>query len=150
MLYELWQNGSPVKTHDFPEGGAPVLNPKKGAWYPVQDDRSPVFDPDTHKLGPVSKELSGGKVIWTRSTVALGASEKLQRVINARAVGYAGGTLDLKGVSGRRDVVLGFWMDAVVAQIEALASAQSLTLTDEMQALIAVRDRVKENNPKPD
>lgn len=148
MLYELWQDGSPVKTHDFPEGEAPVLNAKKGAWYPVQDDRNPTYDPDTHKLGPVSKELSGGKAIWTRSTVALGASEKLQRVINARAVGYAEGTLSIKGVSGGRDVVLGFWMDAVVAQIEALASAQNLPLTDEMQALIAVRDTVKANNPK--
>jgi hypothetical protein len=148
MLYELWQDGEPVKTHDFPEGGAPVLNPKKGAWYPVQDDRNPTFDPETHKLGPVGKDLSGGKAVWTRNAVALSVPEKLQNVINARATGYAGGTLDLKGVSGGRDVVLGFWMDAVVAQIEALAQAQNLSLTDEMQDLIAVRDAVKSDNPK--
>lgn len=150
MLYELWREGAPLKTKDFGDETPPVLHENKGAWVPVQDDRNPAFDPDTHRLGPVEKSLTNGKAIWTRSKVALDTGEKLQRVIDKRAAGYSQGTLGLKGVSGGRDVVLGFWMDAVVAQIEAIAAAQNLTLTPEMQALAAVRDTVKQNNPKPE
>jgi len=128
----------------------PDPNPSKGlAWIPYVEQTDPVIDPATHKLGPVEFDVVGGEVRRSRPAVALTAQEKIEHVIRNRGAGYQSGTLGLKGVQGDQVTVLGFWIDAMAEQLDAIMQAQSITPTAELQALLSMRATVKAANPKP-
>jgi len=127
----------------------PDPNPSKGfVWLPHVEQPDPAINPATHKLGPVEFDVVGGEVRRSRPAVALTAQEKLERVIRNRGAGYQSGTLGLKGVQGDQVTVLGFWVDAIAEQLDAIMQAQSITPTAELQALLSMRAAVKSTNPK--
>ena len=82
MTYNLVINGSPTDTLSDVAGDP---NPLKGmVWLPFVDERNPVFNVDSHKLGPVTKLVENGNAVWRRVAVAK-LSEDLKQAISQEA-----------------------------------------------------------------
>lgn len=145
MKYALTVDGAfngRVEEFDSP----PDPNPSKGfVWLPYVEQADPTFDPATHELTDFQFTVSEDSVTRARSVVALSGVEALEGAIARRRSAYHSGTLGLKGIQGDEIAGLGFWVDALVSELEARGAMQ----TAEMQALVAMRAAVKAAEPKP-
>lgn len=114
-------------------------------WYEYVRNAPPKFNPATHKLGTYRKTKVAGRVVNAIDIVALTNQEKKHHVIRQRRKAYASGTMALKGIDDDEITGLGFWVDAIVGQLESMG----VMFTPEMQQLIALRAKVKRDNPTP-
>ena len=80
MMYQLAEAG--ILTDRIKEFGAtpPDLSRKDMVWHLVDDQTNPAHNPATHILGPVERNLIGGKAVWTQATILLTQDELDGRV----------------------------------------------------------------------
>ena len=148
MIYALLKDGVFTgRTQSFDQ--KPDPNPaKKLEWLEFVDSGNPSFNPATQKLNPEVFTVGNGKVTRSRPVVSLSDKEKLEHVLRNRREAYQTGTLAIKGVTGDEISGLGFWIDALTSQIQAILTAQDLTAEAEFKALVDMRNKAKSDNPK--
>ena len=126
---------------------APTPNPVKGfRWLPYSESDDPSFDEKTEKLSDEkSITVSETEVIAARSVQALSETEKATNIAAARQEAYVEKTKALKSVHADTLSTLGFFIDAIIGEIEA---QHSEIKTEELKTLIAMRSAIKDENPK--
>lgn len=81
MIYNLVVDGEPTNRLEVFDTAPQLTGKPAMQWLEWVDDQSPDYDPETHKLGEVSRFVEGGSAVWRRSPVALTADELHQRKI---------------------------------------------------------------------
>ena len=144
MIYALIDDGVFTgRTKDFDE--KPDPNPaKKLEWLEFVDSANPNFNPATQKLNPEVFTVGDGKVTRSRPVVSLSDKEKLAHVLRNRRAAYHSETMKEKGITADNVSGLGFWIDAIAAELQERGEMQ----TDEMTALMKIRSKIKTDNPK--
>ena len=119
MKYALTVDGAfsgRIEEFDSP----PDPNPSKGfVWLDYIEAADPAYDPATEKLSDHEFTVSGATVTRGRAVIGLTQAEQLMGAIARRRSAYHTGTLNLKGLQGDHIDALGFWVDAIVSELEA-------------------------------
>ena len=144
MIYALINDGVYTgRTQSFDQ--KPDPNPvKKLEWLQFVDSGNPSFDPATQKLDPEVFTVADGKVTRSRPVANLSNQEKLEHVLRNRREAYHSETMKEKGITADNVSGLGFWIDAIAAELQERGEMQ----TDEMTALMKIRSKIKTDNPK--
>lgn len=123
MKYELDDDG--VLTgivKDF-TGSPPGISHKGRTWRLIIDQTNPSYDPETEKLGPITKTKVGANVRWERAVVDLTDDEKWGATYDDRRLAYKSAVQSVHGVAIDEIEGIGIVLDAVMEKIAVIEAA---------------------------